>query len=183
MIAGELVGYRCWKVVSQRSSIIVGLKSVVYDYWWKYRSQTEDGTCEAEWLHDEYEVARLLKMWFLGIRCERDALSEDARSEAVCEAARVAKKLNSRSGGFYSFKDPLQAFTQMRSENIVHNGHVAEHTVLGTIWCWGAVAEHQVGYRSQFAAVRGIDDVFPRNQWLLESLRQLYGVQGSEKAV
>jgi hypothetical protein len=54
---------------------------------------------------------------------------------------------------------------------------------MGTIWLWGVVAEHERGYRSQFAAVRGIDDVFPKNDWLLGKLRELYGVQGSEKAV
>ncbi len=142
---------------------------MVLDYWWKYRSQTEDGTCEAAWLPGSSPTVDML------IQYTRNGANPNYLD---------------RAAGFYSFRDPLAAFLQMKSEGIAGDGsrfgpylNEVTHTVLGTIWQWGVVAEHEIGYRSQFASVRGIDDVFPRDQALLSQLRELYGVQGSEHAV
>ncbi len=158
--AGELIGYRCWKVPEYQGHRIIGLKSMVWDYWWKYRSDLHDGANEAD--------------------LEPTVFSYNITTP---QGRVIQLPMKLETGGFYSFKTPEEAFKQMQREGYINVKRTDYVTVLGTLWAWGRVAEHQTGYRSQFAAIRGLDHCFPNNNALLVQLRELYGVQDSENAV
>ena len=75
--------------------------------------------------------------------------------------------------GVFSFKDQDKALAEMSSWYRWGNG-IGACVVMGSILSWGAVVEHEFGYRSEFAAVRSIDTgVGPID---FDDLQQRYGV-------
>ena len=73
--------------------------------------------------------------------------------------------------GVWAFKSPYLLGWQLWTDSAID--------VLGTIWMWGTVIEHEDGYRSQYATVRSIEWV--RAPYDLESLRRLYGDSDAAK--
>lgn len=80
-------------------------------------------------------------------------------------------------GGLHSFKTMTQA--------VVHYEcyAVSNIVVFGSIFMWGSVVEHEIGWRSEFASVRSIDRIkrglffwpcSPRNRREIWRLRHLY---------
>lgn len=59
------------------------------------------------------------------------------------------------SEGVWAFKDPAPAATKLRE---------LPQAALGTVWLWGDVVEHEVGYRAQFAALRSLEWAGPKMQ-------------------
>ena len=93
------------------------------------------------------------------------------------------------SGGIWAFKDAHRAFKKALESVGVYR---VEGWVTGSVWMYGEVVEHQIGYRSQYATVRSIEAIVPNErqpswrQWaekremrrqsqaMLEELRERY---------
>src|SRR5262245_46580549 len=74
--------------------------------------------------------------------------------------------------GYHAFRDKEQA----QREASWHGWYPA---VIGSVAMWGEVVEHQLGWRSEYAAVRSLTEItgdssFSTKHWLLEELREKY---------
>jgi len=99
-------------------------------------------------------------------------------------------------GGIWAFKDANRAFKKALESVGQQCGQswAVEGWVTGSVWMYGEVVEHQIGYRSQYATVRSIEAVIPNErqpswrQWsekremrkqskaMLDELRERYGI-------
>lgn len=74
--------------------------------------------------------------------------------------------------GLYCFKrrSEAQEFAKFLAGYERHKGPA----VFGSVVLWGEIVEHEAGYRAQFARVRSIERIYPRNNTLLRVLQSYY---------
>lgn len=79
-------------------------------------------------------------------------------------------------------KRGVHAWKELSREYFDYIRGAAVTIVGGTVYLWGDVVEHELGYRAEYARIRSLDWVradvttFGREQALLEQLRATYGV-------
>lgn len=83
-------------------------------------------------------------------------------------------------GGIWAFKEPHHALYKLNK--------MGDESVMGSVWLWGDVVEHDIGYRAEFAEIRSIDVVSGaqlRRWWqrkrkrTLDVLRERYTVHSA----
>ena len=97
-------------------------------------------------------------------------------------------------GGIWAFKDANRAFKKALESTGI--SLLVEGWVTGSVWMYGEVVEHAIGYRAQYATVRSIEAVIPNErqsgwcQWskkremrrqsqaMMEELRERYIASG-----
>jgi hypothetical protein len=82
--------------------------------------------------------------------------------------------------GYHAFRDKEQA----KREAFFHA--CWSPCVIGSVAMWGEVIEHQHGWRSEYAAVQSITEItgdisFLSKQWLLQELRERYGLYAARR--
>lgn len=70
--------------------------------------------------------------------------------------------------GVWAFKNPYDLMKEFPV-----SPHVKR--IYGTVWLWGTVIEHEMGYRAQYASIRSLDYCMDTNI-NLEKFRKAYGV-------
>jgi hypothetical protein len=65
------------------------------------------------------------------------------------------------NGGVWAFKEAPRAFKKALDSV---GSNLVEGWVTGSIWMYGEVVEHQIGYRSQYATVRSIEAIIPNER-------------------
>lgn len=77
--------------------------------------------------------------------------------------------------GIWSFKTSHHALHKLLSEG-------PDRFVMGSVYLWGEIIEHTIGYRAEYAKVRSIDVVPKDDPRLLEILRKRYKVEDNESS-
>jgi hypothetical protein len=72
--------------------------------------------------------------------------------------------------GVFSFKEKSRLIEAFSKD---------AEAVFGTLYLWGDIVEHTIGYRSQYASIRSLDFISraARGTCSIEELRKLYGVE------
>ncbi len=78
--------------------------------------------------------------------------------------------------GVWSFKSPHDALNKLLSDG-------PHQFVMGSIYLWGEVIEHTLGYRAEYAKVRSIDCVPGDDKKLLQLLHDRYKVSKASDLV
>lgn len=155
IVAGEIVGYRCWRIVRGDPAALIGrLRSV-------YQSDI--------WNPGDILQGRELGDWdSRGIHAWKDSGSREYN-------AYIRGYLNREA-------DPFASAFYFGDNN---SSADRPAMVTGTVFLWGDVVEHERGYRAEFARVRSLDWLYPdeimmgREAKALDDLRRLYGVMNS----
>lgn len=79
--------------------------------------------------------------------------------------------------GVHAFKTAYETFREVRDAEVYSRWNTVEQIAIGKVDLWGAVIEHERGYRAEFARVTAIDSVTgPDGEAIAAHLREAYGV-------
>lgn len=55
--------------------------------------------------------------------------------------------------------------------------------IYGTVYLWGDIVEHKIGYRAQYAGIRSLDFQSPGTGHTLQYMRELYRVENPDEGI
>lgn len=155
-LAEPIVGYRTWRLGYEFFLGVDELALLAVTSWgdWSSAVTCQNGA-DAIWQPGQNTA------WCTGQgrTCrEREALGDDAK----CNQTNLPR--TRCSCGFYAYKEVSWLRHMNTGQSCIHTHHPiwlpngAQHMplcyILGEVWMWGRVVEHERGYRSQYAAVK-----------------------------